>query len=309
MEPVIVDDGSAMEPTSAIPISHMTQQSHVRAPGDDWTGITNSTERRRLQNRLNSRAWRRRQTDIKKLAAKNESSLPVERQHLANSKQKVHLSKDDQIIEKLRGTLQGSRRTGTLCALGAREANALMESIEAVAQGHASLGSPRVDLLLTLTRLNVFRALDINASALGFPSASWLCSDAVSVISMKDGKWQPPMGCPPCLRPTCLQQQIPHHPWLDLLPFPTVRDNVLLLGEDYDDTAFCLDIVEICAVSADGGGTGLIVWGEPSDPSSWEASADLLKKWDELFRGSHELIAASNHWRTMRGEDHLPLDF
>lgn len=247
---------------------------------------------------------------MKKTATKNEGGLSAGKRHLVIREQTAHLSRDNRTIDRSWDLLQGILRNGTLCGLEGHQALTLMESIESVAQEHASMGSPRVDLLLTLTRLNVFRALNSNAHALGFlPTTSWLSPDAVSAFNTTDGEWHPPTTCPPHLRPTQLQRQVPHHPWLDLLPFPAVRDNILSLGEDYDDTSFCLDIVEICTVSADGGGTGLIVWGEPSNPSNWEASADLLSKWTQLFRGSHELFAASNHWRAIRGEDHLTLDF
>lgn len=37
----------------------MMQQAAVRVPADDWTGITSTAERRRLQNRLNSRLYRK----------------------------------------------------------------------------------------------------------------------------------------------------------------------------------------------------------------------------------------------------------
>lgn len=42
-----------------IPVEPMMQQAAVRVPEDDWTGITNTAERRRLQNRLNSRLYRK----------------------------------------------------------------------------------------------------------------------------------------------------------------------------------------------------------------------------------------------------------
>lgn len=35
----------------------MAQQLDVRSPGDDWTGVTSSKERRKLQNRLNQRLY------------------------------------------------------------------------------------------------------------------------------------------------------------------------------------------------------------------------------------------------------------
>jgi hypothetical protein len=57
-ESASINDRIAVDPASAIPIRHMLQEYLVRAPEDDWTGKTSSAERRRLQNRLNSRAWR-----------------------------------------------------------------------------------------------------------------------------------------------------------------------------------------------------------------------------------------------------------
>ena len=40
-------------------VEPMMQQAAVRVPADDWTGITSTAERRRLQNRLNSRLYRK----------------------------------------------------------------------------------------------------------------------------------------------------------------------------------------------------------------------------------------------------------
>lgn len=37
----------------------MPQRREVRKPDDDWTGITSAAERRKLQNRLNQRLYRK----------------------------------------------------------------------------------------------------------------------------------------------------------------------------------------------------------------------------------------------------------
>ena len=45
--------------SSSIRLEYMPQQAWVRAAGDDWTGIIDRKERRRLQNRHNQRAYRK----------------------------------------------------------------------------------------------------------------------------------------------------------------------------------------------------------------------------------------------------------
>ena len=40
-----------------IPLQPMMQQVDLRAPEDDWTGVTRASERRKIQNRLHQRAY------------------------------------------------------------------------------------------------------------------------------------------------------------------------------------------------------------------------------------------------------------
>jgi hypothetical protein len=47
------------EDSSGIFLGRMRQQEETRAPDDDWTGVADATERRRLQNRLNQRIYSR----------------------------------------------------------------------------------------------------------------------------------------------------------------------------------------------------------------------------------------------------------
>jgi hypothetical protein len=49
---------AASNGNSSIALGPMRQRTEVRSPDDDWTGVTSTVERRKLQNRLNQRAYR-----------------------------------------------------------------------------------------------------------------------------------------------------------------------------------------------------------------------------------------------------------
>lgn len=55
------------------------------------------------------------------------------------------------------------------------------------------------------------------------------------------------------------------------------------------------------------GRKGLIVWGEPYDRQSWEATPGFLAKWSWAVAGCDDLIESSNRWRLMRGEEPMRL--
>ena len=44
--------------SAVIAVNFMPQQAQVLQPEDDWTGVVSTAKRRRLQNRLNQRAYR-----------------------------------------------------------------------------------------------------------------------------------------------------------------------------------------------------------------------------------------------------------
>jgi hypothetical protein len=167
--------------------------------------------------------------------------------------------------------------------------------------------SPRTDLLLTLVKFNVFRALLDNTRALGF-TLDWLEDAAVSPFSQgrsmdRDDGALVASACPKSLRPTPLQRLVAHHPWIDILPIPRMRDNILRAGGSFDQEALCGDLVEIRGSL--GERSGLITWGAPWDVRNWEVAEPFLQNWGWVIEGCWELFSATNYWRAQRGEEKL----
>jgi hypothetical protein len=164
-------------------------------------------------------------------------------------------------------------------------------------------GAPRLSSLPTLIQLNIVNAVVRNAVAMGF-STDYVAVDTLSPLNTQPpGCTYPlPESCPDSLRPTALQLEIPHHPWVDLFPFPRMRDNLLRAGDAVDKEELCIDLFD-----PDQGveKANLLVWGEPWDHTSWEASVAFLRKWGWLVRGCGELLEATNYWREKRGEERL----
>lgn len=87
---------------------------------------------------------------------------------------------------------------------------------------------------------------------------------------------------PPSMHPTDLQKSIPHGSWVDIIPHPCWRDNVLLALGTFDEEdelwtdtigglfeGFPDDEIERC---------GIIAWSPPWDLSGWEMSEGFLAK-------------------------------
>ena len=170
---------------------------------------------------------------------------------------------------------------------------------------------PCADHRMKLIQLNTINAFTRNAAALGY-TFDWLICEAISPFGRYPHKIRlgqeassiPPM--PSSLAPTKAQMSTTHHPWLDLLPLPRMRDNFLLatsaLSAEEEQRLFD-DILE------SGGGkrewTGLVVWGEPWDPASWEVTLPFMRNWGWLLQGCPEMIVSTNRWRAQRGEKPL----
>ncbi|PQE08318.1 Aryl-alcohol dehydrogenase protein [Rutstroemia sp. NJR-2017a BVV2] len=112
------------------------------------------------------------------------------------------------------------------------------------------------------------------------------------------------------LRPCPAQLMISHHPYIDVLPFPTFRERVIRLASGkepmIDEDDLCQDLENdglICWGSSLGGGTIATGSGAPWDIRSWEAQPWFIKKWWILIGGAEgEIYKQTRWWREMRGE-------
>lgn len=184
------------------------------------------------------------------------------------------------------------------------EVQDIIKSVERFVSQQRTISSPRADLLLTLIQFNVFRALFSNSIAIGF-TLDWLTGDAISPF-FRDKTIVHDRSCPASLRSTTLQRQVSHHPYIDLFPFPALRDNLFCQGEDFDDDDLCHDLVEVCHAPSER--SGLIVWSNPWDPTSWEVTIEFIDKWPWMLRGCQELLLSTNYWRGKRGEEEIHFD-
>lgn len=101
---------------------------------------------------------------------------------------------------------------------------------------------------------------------------------------------------PPSISPTIQQQTVPHQPYVDMLPWPSLRDKILTSPTAINEPELLIDMA-----SGD-----LKVWGRIAwDPMAWEVGPAFARKWWFLMDDS--IIQTTNFWRSQRGEEGLTL--
>ncbi|KAJ1710438.1 hypothetical protein NYO67_7403 [Aspergillus flavus] len=279
-----------MAPASELPKRDSDQLILIRTQKkgpDDWKGLTDSKERRRRQNRINQRAYRQRKRAEK-------LGLPINAEAAESSTASSSSSSSSS-----QSPPTTALTTRSNCPTPDQTA-ALLDLFSKTAYQSYILGSPASDHLLTLAKVNVFRAFASIMSTLGMPKHhEWMDDDAISPFTLLRPGFTTPSTIPLTLRPTKLQQSIPHHPWLDFFPHPRMRDNLIRAG-DFDDEQLCMDIMGFWDMSTES--CGLLVWGDPQDLGNWEVSEEFIRKWPWVVGGCAELLVSTNRWRAMRGE-------
>lgn len=105
------------------------------------------------------------------------------------------------------------------------------------------------------------------------------------------------------MRPTLGQLTIPHHPYLDIIPWPSFRARAIVASSTdpplIDKNELCLDLLSDGIYCCSNRGVSLHSRGEgtPWDSRSWEAKPWFLQKWSFLVEGS-DIQITSSWWRS-----------
>ncbi|KAJ4323452.1 hypothetical protein N0V84_004324 [Fusarium piperis] len=165
----------------------------------------------------------------------------------------------------------------------------------------------------------LFGAIYANCFALGMGGIEEiLCEEGCSIFSVTADEGHAPSQLPLVrtrfrsvtsdLRPTDLQLTFGHHPYIDVIPFKSFRDNIIkaLLHDPplLDEDMLCADLLA----------GGFTCWGSrrsplgmnagvPWDARSWEPSIWFLLKYRQLTGGwDDEMWKSARWWHSVRGE-------
>ncbi|KAJ4209670.1 hypothetical protein NW759_013317 [Fusarium solani] len=199
------------------------------------------------------------------------------------------------------------------------------------------------DHLLHLIQYNVFRAFISIKRTLNTVSSDPTTCPVFGPCLDDTTRYPPNPNIPPALAPTTLQLTRYHFPWINIIPFARVRDNLIRREGRFDNWELWQDLVgELMSSTAaawqrgtpvsfsapvpklrqsptllsgsymdtddvTAGRSGLIIWGEPHDMQNWEATPGFLTKWSWAVEGCEELVEISNRWRMKRGEEPMRL--
>ena len=170
----------------------------------------------------------------------------------------------------------------------------------------SNIASPRTgsfpdSYLLAVPPLTLLRAVLRIAARLNAASSVW---SMTSTSPFNLGLGPPSTELPPTWQPTPNQILVPHHPVVDLLPWPAVRDriiDVMSLGHDGPNggSAGSLGLVDFIYDMEDGA-EGLRIWGaDPFDEANWEVGQVVFERWWFVF--DRRVVERSNYWRRQRG--------
>ncbi|KAJ3527150.1 hypothetical protein NM208_g10847 [Fusarium decemcellulare] len=246
-------------------------QPYILGAEDDWSEVRDSGQRKRIQNRLAQRA---RRAALK--AKRPNTGADVQNQALVGSLTSTPTSGNGTTLNIDDGVFPD------VLILNDQEMDLLATTPGTTGSPADTQPRPRIDPeFLFLTSLTTIAALSSNATLL-----------QISCEAPTTSTFNPPdASVPSPLKPTNLQKTVPHPSFVDVIPFPGVRNRILRSLAVIDLEKFTTDLTE----------GAFKVWGStPWDGTSWEVDEAFAKRW--WFLVDEQLLSATNFWRRQRLE-------
>jgi hypothetical protein len=294
----------------------------ITTTNENWRGKNDPAERRRIQNRLNQRAFRERQRsgETTKSASPHEDDdddddeedkikggdddddddEDDEGEDESSSEDEDDDEDDDEDAEQ---SNPGSPPPGP----GPARPHFNGQVSRAACTPATSMPSTDNpwDELAQLINRNFMQAVSANARRLGLNLTALGAGTATSTPRLRN-----PANLPPTLKPVEVQHQLPHDPLIDTIPHARLRFNVLraIATGNLDAARFSACLRRsgaVVNVQGEARRSGLIVWNFPEQLASWELSEGFVMIWGFLLEGCEDFVAATNVWRSRRGERSL----
>ncbi|KAJ5767164.1 uncharacterized protein N7511_004780 [Penicillium nucicola] len=258
--------------------------------------------RRRIQNRLNQRASRKRRAAQFKTSGHPDMKWIIYTDHANTSKPISQPAKSEHYPSSHEGTPTTTQVTQHEPKPFSQNESVnrykQLDDIQRTAMQSLAqrITSPRA--VLCVSQYNILTAIFANAKIIGL-TMDLLNEDIASQFNIVG---MPTFHLPASLLPSESQKAIVHHPWIDIIPILSLREALLIREDICEGDEFCGDMCGMCAPTDE---VGLRVWGEPWDPRAYEASEYLLRKWSWMIEECPDLVRSTNYWRRKRGEKAL----
>jgi hypothetical protein len=296
----------------------------ITTTNENWRGKNDPAERRRIQNRLNQRAFRERQRtgETTKSASpqkengsdededdddedENKGGNEEDEQEESSSEDEESDQDDDEDDED--DDAEQSNPDSPPPGPGPARPHFNGQVSRAACTPATSIPSTDNpwDELAQLINRNFMQAVSANARRLGLNLTALGAGTATSTPRIRN-----PANLPPTLKPVEVQHQLPHDPLIDTIPHARLRFNVLraIATGNLDAARFSACLRRsgaVVNVQGEARRSGLIVWNFPEQLASWELSEGFVMIWGFLLEGCEDFVAATNVWRSRRGERSL----
>jgi len=258
----------------------------VMTANENWRGKNDPAERRRIQNRLNQRAFRKRQRAGESPKHYKPRSGSSTKSDTRTDEDDDDDDDDDDEEEEESEDEADSPQSETSQPSPSNEGQTSSGNATQVSMTNTE-ADRRCDELARIINRNFMTAAVANAQLLGIDLAVLRCGTAVKTPRTTNRQ------LPATLTPVQLQYQVPHDPIIDVIPHARLRFNVLraIATHQVEAADFSKSIRASGALENHNGNWlrgGLVVWNDGSQPANWELSEP---------------------WRSRRGERLFPLTF